>query len=250
MFQWDARALEILNTLERAGHQAVLVGGCVRDALLGREPHDYDAAVSAPPEEILAACRSKFKCIPTGLAHGTVTVVHNGLPVEVTAFRKEGTYSTTGIPTGWSTPPVWRRTWPGVTSPSTPWPGTGAASLTPSADRRTWPPGSSAAWGSRTAASRRTPCGCSGDLRLARPAGLPGLEGETAAAIRRDTPLLSYVAWERIQAEFLRLLCCPGAERILLDFPETVCQIVPELTPAVGLTRKTPTTAMMCTPTA
>ena len=93
MFQWDARALEILNTLERAGHQAVLVGGCVRDALLGREPHDYDAAVSAPPEEILAACRSKFKCIPTGLAHGTVTVVHSGLPVEVTAFRKEGTYS-------------------------------------------------------------------------------------------------------------------------------------------------------------
>lgn len=93
MFQWDARALEILNTLERAGHQAVLVGGCVRDALLGREPHDYDAAVSAPPEEILVACRSKFKCIPTGLAHGTVTVVHSGLPVEVTAFRKEGTYS-------------------------------------------------------------------------------------------------------------------------------------------------------------
>ena len=93
MFQWDVRALEILDTLERAGHQAVLVGGCVRDALLGREPHDYDAAVSAPPEEILAACRSKFKCIPTGLAHGTVTVVHGGLPVEVTAFRKEGTYS-------------------------------------------------------------------------------------------------------------------------------------------------------------
>ena len=93
MFQWDVRALEILDALEQAGHQAVLVGGCVRDALLGREPHDYDAAVSAPPEEILAACRSKFKCIPTGLAHGTVTVVHGGLPVEVTTFRKEGTYS-------------------------------------------------------------------------------------------------------------------------------------------------------------
>mgnify|MGYP000007743906 CR=1 FL=1 len=58
-------------------------------------PPAEDAAipVSAPPEEILAACRSKFKCIPTGLAHGTVTVVHGGLPVEVTAFRKEGTYS-------------------------------------------------------------------------------------------------------------------------------------------------------------
>ena len=90
MFQWDVRALEILDALEQAGHQAVLVGGCVRDALLGLKPHDYDAAVSAPPEEILAACRSKFKCIPTGLAHGTVTVVHGGLPVEVTAFRKGG----------------------------------------------------------------------------------------------------------------------------------------------------------------
>ena len=43
MFQWDVRALEILDALEQAGHQAVLVGGCVRDALLGREPHDYDA---------------------------------------------------------------------------------------------------------------------------------------------------------------------------------------------------------------
>ena len=93
MFRWDPRALEVLQGLEQAGYQAVLVGGCVRDALLGREPHDYDTAVSAPPEEILAACRSKFKCIPTGLAHGTVTVVHGGLPVEVTAFRKEGTYS-------------------------------------------------------------------------------------------------------------------------------------------------------------
>ena len=239
MFQWDARALEILNTLERAGHQAVLVGGCVRDALLGREPHDYDAAVSAPPEEILAACRSKFKCIPTGLAHGTVTVVHSGLPVEVTAFRKEGTYSDHRHPDRVEytsrleedlarrdftvNAMAWDRS--GLTDPFG-----GQADLAAGVircvgepDRRFQEDALRVLRGLRLAAQL--------DFRL---------EAETAAAIRRNTPLLSYVAWERIQAEFLRLLCCPGAERILLDFPETVCQIVPELAPAVGFDQKNP----------
>ena len=239
MFQWDVRALEILDTLERAGHQAVLVGGCVRDALLGREPHDYDAAVSAPPEEILAACRSKFKCIPTGLAHGTVTVVHGGLPVEVTAFRKEGTYSDHRHPDRVAytsrleedlarrdftvNAMAWGRS--GLTDPFG-----GQADLAAGVircvgdpDRRFQEDALRVLRGLRLAAQL--------DFRL---------EGETAAAIRRNTPLLSYVAWERIQAEFLRLLCCPGAERILLDFPETVCQIVPELTPAVGFDQKNP----------
>ena len=217
MFQWDARALEILNTLERAGHQAVLVGGCVRDALLGREPHDYDAAVSAPPEEILAACRSKFKCIPTGLAHGTVTVVHSGLPVEVTAFRKEGTYSDHRHPdrVEYTSRLEEDRGKEDLAA--------GVIRCVGDPDRRFQEDALRVLRGLRLAAQL--------DFRL---------EGETAAAIRRNTPLLSYVAWERIQAEFLRLLCCPGAERILLDFPETVCQIVPELTPAVGFDQKNP----------
>ena len=63
MPSWDPRALEILRALEQAGYQAVLVGGCVRDTLLGKAPHDYDAASSAPPEEILSVCRA-FRCVP------------------------------------------------------------------------------------------------------------------------------------------------------------------------------------------
>ncbi len=53
---WDLRALAVLERLNAAGHRAVLVGGCVRDRLMGRTPHDYDAATSARPEQIREAC--------------------------------------------------------------------------------------------------------------------------------------------------------------------------------------------------
>ena len=239
MFRWDPRALEVLQGLEQAGYQAVLVGGCVRDALLGREPHDYDAAVSAPPEEILAACRSKFKCIPTGLAHGTVTVVHGGLPVEVTAFRKEGTYSDHRHPdrvayTSRLEEDLARRDF---TVNAMAWDRSGLSD--PFGGQADLAAGIIRCVGEPDRRFQEDALRVLRGLRLAAQLDFR-LEGETAAAIRRNTPLLSYVAWERIQAEFLRLLCCPGAERILLDFPETVCQIVPELLRRWALTRKSP----------
>lgn len=92
MLSWDERALAVLERLHRAGFQAVLVGGCVRDSLLSIPPHDYDAATSARPEQIEAACRD-LRCVETGIQHGTVTVLSGGLPVEVTTFRKEGVYT-------------------------------------------------------------------------------------------------------------------------------------------------------------
>ena len=82
--------LAIARRLADAGHQAYVVGGCVRDALLGREPGDWDVATSAHPDEV----RRRFrKTIATGIAHGTLTVFQDGMPVEVTTFRGEGAYS-------------------------------------------------------------------------------------------------------------------------------------------------------------
>ena len=92
MFDWDSRAVSVLERLEKAGHRAVLVGGCVRDSLLGIPPHDYDAATSALPEEIKAAC-GDLSCLDIGLKHGTITVLSGGISVETTTFRKETTYS-------------------------------------------------------------------------------------------------------------------------------------------------------------
>jgi tRNA nucleotidyltransferase (CCA-adding enzyme) len=83
----------VCETLERAGHEAVTVGGAVRDAILGRTPGDWDVATSARPE----AVQKLFKhVIPTGLQHGTVTIVTGkgeASHVEVTTFRGEGAYT-------------------------------------------------------------------------------------------------------------------------------------------------------------
>ncbi len=89
MFNLPYDVEKIISTIEAAGHTAFSVGGCVRDMLMGKTPSDYDIASSAPCEVI----ESLFaKTVPTGIKHGTVTVIENGVPYEVTRFRVDGEY--------------------------------------------------------------------------------------------------------------------------------------------------------------
>jgi len=87
--------LAVCQRLEQAGHEAFIVGGSIRDLLVGRPPGDFDVATSAHPEETLRIFGSRF-AIPTGLRHGTVTVLAGESEprrhVEVTTFRGEGVY--------------------------------------------------------------------------------------------------------------------------------------------------------------
>ena len=87
-----ADANELIHTLQNNGHSAYIVGGCVRDSILGRTPHDYDICTSATPSEMLEIFKDK-KIIETGLQHGTITVVVNGEPYEITTYRIDGIYS-------------------------------------------------------------------------------------------------------------------------------------------------------------
>lgn len=83
---------EILERLDRSGNDAFVVGGCVRDALMGNQPHDYDITTSALPgetERVFSDCR----VIETGIKHGTVTVLYKGVGVEITTFRVDGDYA-------------------------------------------------------------------------------------------------------------------------------------------------------------
>lgn len=82
---------KIINRLEEHGFEAYLVGGCVRDALLGKTPGDYDMAVSSYPEETKEIF-SDFRTIDTGIKHGTVTVVSEHNNLELTSFRHDGEY--------------------------------------------------------------------------------------------------------------------------------------------------------------
>ncbi len=82
--------VDVCRRLERAGHRAWVVGGCVRDLLMGKPVSDWDLATSALPGEVQAVFK---RTIPTGIQHGTVTVLHRGHHYEVTTLRGEGAYS-------------------------------------------------------------------------------------------------------------------------------------------------------------
>ena len=83
---------EIMIRIESAGYEAFVVGGSLRDILLGKEPHDWDVTTSALPETVASLFPDKH-VIPTGLKHGTVTVVSEGEPVEITTYRVDGEYT-------------------------------------------------------------------------------------------------------------------------------------------------------------
>lgn len=81
----------ILHMLREAGHEAYVVGGCVRDSMMGRKPHDWDICTSAKPEQVIEIF-NHYKVIPTGLKHGTVTIMKNDNPYEITTYRVDGEY--------------------------------------------------------------------------------------------------------------------------------------------------------------
>ena len=86
----DTATMKVFDVLERAGYQGRAVGGTVRNTLLGEPISDIDMATDATPEQVtLAAQRAGLRVLPTGIAHGTVTIIVKGKPFEVTTLRKD-----------------------------------------------------------------------------------------------------------------------------------------------------------------
>lgn len=230
--------LPVVESLERAGHPAYLVGGAVRDASMGLAPHDLDITTPATPEQVLSACR-QWRCIETGIQHGTVTVLSPSGPVEVTTFRTEGTYSDHRRPDCVTFTPH----------------------LEEDLSRRDFTVNAMALGrdglhdpfgGQADLAARQLRC--VGDpllrfqedaLRVLRALRFSAcldftIQAETAAAMAQSLPLLDYVARERILSELMRLVCGPAAHRVLLDWPQMVTALIPELGPAIGFQQHTP----------
>lgn len=84
----------IMNIINNCNHSVYVVGGCVRDSLLGITPKDWDIATSMKPDEVMHVFKTfYYNVIPTGLKHGTVTIVIDGEHFEVTTYRKDGSYT-------------------------------------------------------------------------------------------------------------------------------------------------------------
>ena len=84
--------LFILDTLNNSGFEAYVVGGCVRDSLIGKKPKDWDICTNAKPKDTMEVFKN-YHIIPTGLQHGTITVMLNGEGYEITTYRVDGDYS-------------------------------------------------------------------------------------------------------------------------------------------------------------
>ncbi len=224
---------EILAKLEVAGFEAYIVGGCVRDSLMGIQPHDFDITTSALPEETMAVF-AEYKVIPTGLKHGTVTVLFDGEPVEITTYRVDGDYA------DGRHPDEVRFT----------------RSLSEDVARRDFTMNGIAYSPTRGLFDefggaediRRGLIRCIGDpdkrftedalrilraLRFSAVLGF-GIEEQTALSIRRNVGLLKNVSGERILVEVSKLLCGSNCGEVLRGYPEVMAQIIPELAPCIG----------------
>ena len=226
-------AADLLSRLKEAGFSAFVVGGCVRDSLLGLEPHDWDLCTSALPQDMVRVFRGE-RVVETGLKHGTLAVVRDRVPYEITTFRVDGAYTDHRHPdsvtfVGDVAGDLSRRDF---TVNAMAWsPDTGLVDL----------------FGGREDLERKV-IRCVGDprqrfgedaLRVLRALRFAAVydftvDPATGAAARELAPTLKNVAGERIRVELLKLLCGPGAGRILRAYPEILAEIIPEIRPMIG----------------
>lgn len=215
----------ILSVLSGAGYEAYAVGGCVRDAILGREPEDWDITTNARPEEVKSLFR---RTVDTGIAHGTVTVMLGSDGFEVTTYRQDGDYSDHRHPdavvfTASLEEDLKRRDF--TINAMAYRPETGLVDL----------------FGGREDLEKRI-IRCVGDprerfdedaLRIMRALRFSAQLGfaiapETREAIREFAPRLQLISRERIRVELVKLLVSPHPDR-LLDLAE--CGITAEIFP-------------------
>lgn len=235
--QMPERVRQALDTLHGAGFEAYLVGGCVRDSLLGIPPHDWDVTTSALPEET-ASLFAAFPLSRQGEKHGTITVFFPGLPLEITTFRVDGTYSDHRHPDSVHF----------------------SRSLRQDLARRDFTV-NALAWdgalvdffgGERDLAQRRIRCVGTpqrrfeeDSLRILRALRFSSvlsfsLEEATGAAVLQCRKMLSGVAAERIASEFMRLLCGKDAVPVLRAYRPVFEVFLPELAPMAGLDQRSP----------
>ena len=219
-----------INLLQSAGFEAYAVGGCVRDSLLGKTPNDWDITTSAKPEDMKSVF-ADFHCIDTGIKHGTVTVVIDGEPLEITTFRLDGEYEDNRHPKS-------------VTFTSNLGADLGRRDFTVNAMAYSKMTGTVDLFDGQNDLKNKI-IRCVGDpdrrfnedaLRILRALRFASaldfeIEEKTAQSLLKNRALLGNISEERIAKELLKLVCGKGAKRILTDFAPVLFEILPELQP-------------------
>ncbi len=225
-FKIPENIIKVLDILEENGYEAYVVGGCVRDMCRGVTPHDYDVTTSALPEET-KACFDGFRVIETGIKHGTVTVISDGDPVEITTYRTDGEYRDNRHPVSVSFTPkleldLSRRDFT-----------VNAMAYSPKR-------GIVDVFGGRDDLDAHV-IRCVGEpdrrfgedgLRILRALRFAScldfnIDADTSESILKNKHLLENISAERVCAELFRLVTGKGAERILLAYEPVMRLIIP-----------------------
>lgn len=219
---------KVLNTLEESGFEAFVVGGCVRDGIMGKNPSDWDVCTSAAPNLTQKVFSGIMPTIPTGIKHGTVTVLSDNMPIEVTTFRVDGGYSDSRRPDDVSF----------------------VSDINIDLSRRDFTINSMAynearglidPFGGREDIKKKI-IRCVGDpekrfsedalriIRALRFSAVCGfeIEADTAAAARALSYKLCGIAAERIYAELKKLLLADSPSRVLIKYRDIFERILPE----------------------
>lgn len=228
----------IIDILNKNGFEAFVVGGCVRDSIIGLTPHDWDICTNAKPEEI-KNCFSNFNTFDSGLKHGTISIVIDGEVYEVTTYRIDGAYSDNRRPDSVSF----------------------TSDIAKDLARRDF---------TINAMAYNEQCGlidpysgrndlldkiirCVGNpdfrfnedaLRIIRALRFASvydfvIENETSESISKNADLLKNIAVERISVEFNKLLCGNGAEEILNNYRDVIAVFIPEIKPMFDYSQHT-----------
>lgn len=239
MMRLPEHAARAVAALEAAGYQTWAVGGCVRDSLRGAAPHDWDLCTAARPDQMQAVFAGG-RVLETGLRHGTLTLLTEGGPIEITTFRTDGGYSDGRHPDGVRF----------------------VGSVEDDLARRDFTIGAMAWHPQRGLCD---PYGGLDDLQegILRAVGDPdarfaedalrilrgirfvsrlgfAVERETAAAMRRQAARLNGIAAERVRGELTGLLCGRFVHRALRMFADLIGVVLPELTPMFGCAQRNP----------
>ena len=231
--------LELLNRLEQSGFAAYVVGGAIRSQLMGQQPHDYDVCTAARPEQVQQVCAG-FRIIETGLKHGTVTVLLESGPVEITTFRTEGAYTDGRRPDSVAFVSDIR---------------SDLARRDFTINAMAWSPshGLCDPFGGTDDLTRGI-LRCVGNpaerltedalriLRALRFASANGfsIEPQTRQAILHCRSFLHHISAERITEELTQILCGRYVGRVLMDYAEVITEFLPELRPMVGFEQNNP----------
>lgn len=223
---------EVLKKLQDSGYEAYCVGGCVRDYLLGQCPDDYDVTTSALPEQIMKVFGG-YKLLTVGLKHGTVTVIIDKKPVEITTYRVDGDYKDHRHPSEVRFTPCLEED-------------LARRDLTINAMAYCPETGIIDPFGGQNDLKNGI-IRCVGDpmkrfdedglriLRALRFASRYGFEIDkyTSDAVHRLRYLLSFISAERINNELCGILTGNCGD-ILYNYSDVICEIIPEMYPCIG----------------